>query len=657
MHPFEKQANQDMTKQQVTGSHRCSISLSSTSSVLPPVVSTPQPQQTEKQHGVPSETLQHKEDGGQKLEGRSALGTYHLEFERQDQLQRAGGLQMIESFQDNHHQRFLQGQAAKRESSKATSTREATNQVLMSHIASFAPWKQLLGEHNNNQTSNSETISTNSRDELMLPSWDIVEPESYGNQTVYQQELESRCESTTSQTMNDLLVLAHCSLNRVTSGQAEQTVANELHKTMQLCRHSLQDNAETNQQDKELKHQDGDEQDKQQLYTKCGLTPSLEGSLDYLPRPFHPSVGRPTNIVASVNHFQDHKDVPRAVDSGLANINGYELHQTDTLPSLYHAMMSESRPPVAVSVNSQPSLGHTVSFAPLSLVHRNADDRSNHECPRFHNRSFAVPHPCQDSGKRNDVAAHSVVAGSAISVQPRYQFCLPQGHQQEFEDWQMNDPCAVADTTKIDVPYFPTVHPSVASASSIPKCTAGDELEKKKDGDTIPRSSSYDEGGDDSASQREVIYKVSSPPVKPLSAYNFFFVELRDWIIRLNDAERERLVPDEYTEGINVSFAADNSYSRNGSLARIMIMDQSSRYSQDERKRQLLFNHWNKDRKTRRKHRSIHGKVSFSRINKIVSSEWKALNNFDKEFYKDVGSDDKKRYKEQMQQEDDQEKG
>ncbi len=646
-----------MTKQQVKGSLRCSISLSSTSSLLPPVVSTPQPHQTEKQHGVPGETP----DGGKKFEGRSALGTYHRELERQDLRRRAGGLQMPESFQDNPHQQFLQGQAAKRESSKATSTREETNKVLMSHIASFAPWKQLLGEHNNNETSNSESISTNSRDESMLPSWDIVEPESYGNQTVYQEELERRCETTPSQNMNDLFELAHCSLNRVTSGQADQTVANELRKTMQLCRHSLQDNAETNKEDKVLKHQVGEEQDQQQSYTKCGLTPSLEGSLDYLPRPFHPAVGRPTNIVASVNHFQDHKDVPRDVDSGLANINCYGIHQTDTLPSLYPLMMAEAQPHVAVWAHSQPSLGHIASFAPLSLVHNNDDDTSNHECPHFRNCSFAVPHPCQDSGKRKDVAAHSVGGGSAISVQARYQFCLPQGHQQEFEDWQINDSCVIADTvslgTSIDVPSFPTVHLSVASVSHIPKCTTGGESEKKKDGDTIPRSSSDDEGGDDSARQREVIYKVLSPPVKPLSAYNFFFVELRDWIIRLNDAKRERRVPDEYTEGINVSFAADSSYSRNGSLARIMILDQSSRYSKDERKRQLLFNHWNKDRKTRRKHRSIHGKVSFSRINKIVSSEWKALNSFDKEFYKDVGSDDKKRYNEQMEEEEDQEKG
>lgn len=113
------------------------------------------------------------------------------------------------------------------------------------------------------------------------------------------------------------------------------------------------------------------------------------------------------------------------------------------------------------------------------------------------------------------------------------------------------------------------------------------------------------------------------PPLRALSAYNFFF---RD--------ERERLL-------------------YGGELC----LDSMKCHA-------LLTQHWTRDRTQKRRHRKTHGKIPFTELSKIVSRKWKELDESQKNFYRRVSSLDWERYQKdledyksrQQQQEEDQTK-
>ncbi len=593
--------------------------------------------------------------GMTELERRCKMGTH----KRQDDRRGVRGSQLLERFDDNnrHQQQSVQQLVSTREYSRTTSTRNDATMTLKSQSASIVPWKQLLEVNRHKERSNYETIYTKTQEMSIFPSWDTVELESPSKQTIHQQELDANCATTTSQTTNDSFLLEQdslerCSLEHAKSEQAAQTHANELHKTIQLYRHNhnLQDDTKKNQEDKEPKQEDREQQEKLRLYASYGLT-CPDGRNDHLPRPFHPAVGRPTNLMASVNDVQDYQDAPQVVETGLANGNEYGMHPVVTLPSLcptFPTFMSEEQePPLASFASYQYSWRHPSTSAPLSLGNNNIDHAPDECLHSRHSSSSPFSPPFPDSDMQSLVAALSLT-GPSIYVQPKFQLFLPQGRQQDFVHWQMTDldagnqgvstDTASSFRTRIHVPPLPIFDPFFVSAHDVPRSEDEGIWNNKKERDSTPHPSFDDErGGDDSAS-KVAMYKVdASPPLKPLSAYNFFYAELRDWIICLNDADRDRLALDEQPDS-----------QRNWSLARVMILDLCTTHTQDERKRRLLSNHWNKDRKTRRKHRVIHGKVSFNRMNKIVSSGWKALLLVDKEFYKEVASADKKRYSEQV---------
>lgn len=147
--------------------------------------------------------------------------------------------------------------------------------------------------------------------------------------------------------------------------------------------------------------------------------------------------------------------------------------------------------------------------------------------------------------------------------------------------------------------------------------------------------------------------KAEAPAVKPLNAYNYFYSEIREGILQLSKAELEMLILNNNKHHVenkhNSCPGRNDTPCQPGSLAQTILLKQNARFSKAERKRVLLSKHWNKDRTTRRKHRTKHGKMSFNHMNTLVSTEWKFLPESQKMFYKEVAEADCKRYKEQKE--------
>lgn len=101
-------------------------------------------------------------------------------------------------------------------------------------------------------------------------------------------------------------------------------------------------------------------------------------------------------------------------------------------------------------------------------------------------------------------------------------------------------------------------------------------------------------------------------PVRPLSAYNFFFSD-----------ERERILQNKTDE--NDVF--DNA-----------------------KKQRLLLAHLAKDRSKRRPHRKTHGKINFTTLSKLIGSRWKQLPDERKNFYREVAAIDLERYQRELRE-------
>ena len=97
------------------------------------------------------------------------------------------------------------------------------------------------------------------------------------------------------------------------------------------------------------------------------------------------------------------------------------------------------------------------------------------------------------------------------------------------------------------------------------------------------------------------------PPLRALSAYNFFFRDERDRVLHEKDYD----------------------------------------WSQSKQEK-LLREHWARDRTKKRRHRKTHGKIDFTTLSKLISTRWKALADHHKEFYRQIAARDWKRYQEEL---------
>lgn len=123
---------------------------------------------------------------------------------------------------------------------------------------------------------------------------------------------------------------------------------------------------------------------------------------------------------------------------------------------------------------------------------------------------------------------------------------------------------------------------------------------------TPPPMSNSDQASSRS-SKGTVLEPTELPPLRALSAYNFFF---RD--------ERER------------------------------VLNGGSQELTEDKASQLLQDHWGRDRTKKRRHRKTHGKIDFTTLSKLISTRWKELPEQDKEFYRQVAAKDWERYQREL---------
>jgi len=97
-------------------------------------------------------------------------------------------------------------------------------------------------------------------------------------------------------------------------------------------------------------------------------------------------------------------------------------------------------------------------------------------------------------------------------------------------------------------------------------------------------------------------------PIRPLSAYNFFFSD-----------ERERVLLEEKGEDIPEEAVGN-------------------------KKKRLLNQHLLKDRTKRRPHRKTHGTIGFTSLSKLIGKRWRELPEEKKQYYREIATLDMDRY-------------
>jgi HMG (high mobility group) box len=117
-------------------------------------------------------------------------------------------------------------------------------------------------------------------------------------------------------------------------------------------------------------------------------------------------------------------------------------------------------------------------------------------------------------------------------------------------------------------------------------------------------------------SVKPIVVSNQEVPLRPLSAYNYFFRDERDRILTYGPSyDKEALLP-----------------------------SMQKQYYTNEHQESLMRAYWNQDHSTKRKHRKSHGKISFTELSKTVSKRWKALSKDEKGFYQQVATKDWERY-------------
>lgn len=114
------------------------------------------------------------------------------------------------------------------------------------------------------------------------------------------------------------------------------------------------------------------------------------------------------------------------------------------------------------------------------------------------------------------------------------------------------------------------------------------------------------------------------PPARPLSAYNLFFRYERDRILNFCTLSEQEVPLDHYD---HLQWTVDNSLP----------------FQQE-----VLHQHWSRDPTVRRKHRKLHGRISFKTLTKRISASWHALPEPAKDVFRAIAARDLDRYSQEL---------
>lgn len=131
--------------------------------------------------------------------------------------------------------------------------------------------------------------------------------------------------------------------------------------------------------------------------------------------------------------------------------------------------------------------------------------------------------------------------------------------------------------------------------------------------------------------------KPADMPRRPLSAYNLFFSEERERILKEIEDKESSNSPTTKAEDDELDEETTNDLKK-------------ANEEDEEEKPKALLRPLIPSQKKRRPHRKTHGKISFQQLARMVGERWKALPEDKRQYYKDLAEDDMKRQKVAMEE-------